>query len=42
MPPISILIGCFIAGMLGAIVGEWINDLLALRRAKRLLRERDL
>ena len=42
MPPISIWIGYFIAGMLGAIVGEWINDLLALRRAKRLLREREL
>ena len=42
MHPIIIWLGCFIAGMLGAIVGEWINDLLALRRAKRLLRERDL
>ena len=42
MSPVSIWIGCFISGLLGAIVGEWINDLLALRRAKRLVRERDL
>ena len=42
MSPVSIWIGCFIAGMFSAIVGERINDLLALRRAKRLLREGDL
>ena len=42
MPPISILIGAFIGGTLGVIAGEWINHLLALRRAKRLLRERGL
>lgn len=42
MSPISIWIGCFIGGMLGVIAGEYINTLLALRRAKRLLRERGL
>ena len=42
MHPIIIWLGCFIAGMFGALAGEWINDLLALRRAKRLLREGDL
>ena len=42
MPPISIWLGCFVAGMLGAIVGEWINALLTLRRARRLLRQWDL
>ena len=42
MHPIIIWLGCFIAGMFGALAGEWINDLLALRRARRLLREREL
>ena len=39
MRPIEIWIGCFIGSMLGVIVGEFFNQFLLLRRAKRLLRD---